>query len=64
MHSSSTTLMALQVVCHSAIRMLTDEACKVLIVCDDDELEVVLLTPGSHHSPQGISQAGTVLCST
>jgi hypothetical protein len=42
--------------------LLTDEVGKVLVVCDHNELEVVLFTPGSHHSTQRIRQARTVLC--
>jgi hypothetical protein len=41
--------------------VLTYKVRKVLVVCDDNELEVVLLTPGRHHSTQRICKAGTVL---
>lgn len=57
------------VLCHSLGRKWaavevspTDEVCKVLVVCDHNELEVVLLPPRRHHGTQRVSQAGTVLC--
>jgi hypothetical protein len=42
--------------------ILTDEVGEVFVVCDHNKLEVVLLTPGSHHSTQRVRQAGAVLC--
>ena len=34
---------------------------KALIVRDDNELEVVLVTPAHHHTAQGLRQAAAVL---
>jgi len=36
---------------------------KILIVCDDNQLEVILLPPGCHEQLEGVPQAGTVFCS-
>jgi len=40
----------------------TDHVSKVLIMCDDNQLEIVLLPPRCHDSSQGICQASTVFC--
>lgn len=40
----------------------SDEVGELLVMRDDDELEVLLLPPCHHNGPQGLRQAGGIVC--